>query len=67
MRRSVGSAVIAGRRSASTLSGRTQFDLAIGSLDQPELARPADQIGVERRVTWFAELAGPAGAYDRGG
>jgi hypothetical protein len=38
--------------------GTDQFDLAIGSLDQPELARPADQIGVEARVTWFAELAG---------
>ena len=38
--------------------GTEQIDLAIGSLDKPELARPADQIGIEGRLPWFAELAG---------
>ena len=38
--------------------GSEQFDLSIGSLDDPAQAKPADQIGIESRLPWFAELPG---------
>jgi len=35
---------------------RDYVDIAIGSLDRPEQARPETQIGVESRIPWTAEL-----------
>jgi hypothetical protein len=37
---------------------RERISVTTGSLDEPARARPKDQIGIESRVPWFAELAG---------
>ena len=33
-----------------------QIDISIGSLDDPAAVRPREQVGVEARLAWFAEL-----------
>ena len=38
--------------------GRDYIDLSVGSLDEPERAKPEVQIGVESRLPWAAELSG---------
>ena len=35
-----------------------RIDISLGSLDQPARVRPATQIGIEGRLSWFADLAG---------
>jgi hypothetical protein len=37
--------------------GRDKISVSIGSLDEPERARPGRQYGVEGRMPWFHELA----------
>jgi len=32
------------------------YEIAIGSLDDPELAPPTSQVGLESRLSWFAAL-----------
>ena len=36
--------------------GDRNIEIAIGSLDDPELAPPIEQVGVESRLSWFARL-----------
>jgi len=36
--------------------GDDHIEIAIGSLDEPELAPPTSQVGIESRLTWFAGL-----------
>jgi hypothetical protein len=37
--------------------GDPSYEIAIGSLDNPELAVPSDQVGVESELSWFGTLA----------
>ncbi len=37
--------------------GDDHIEIAIGSLDEPELAPPTSQVGIESRLSWFAGLA----------
>jgi len=37
--------------------GDPTFEIAIGSLDDPEAAAPSHQVGVESELSWFAGLA----------
>jgi len=39
-------------------NGSKRLNIAIGSLDNPERVKPAQQIGVESRLSWFGELHG---------
>jgi len=34
------------------------YEMAIGSLDNPELAPPSTQVGIESELSWFGTLAG---------
>jgi len=36
--------------------GDPKYDMAIGSLDNPELARPTEQVGIESELSWFKSL-----------
>lgn len=36
--------------------GDPNYEIAIGSLDDPELAPPTSQVGLESRLSWFATL-----------
>jgi hypothetical protein len=36
--------------------GRVRIAFALGSLDHPEKVKPEQQIGIESRIPWFAEL-----------
>jgi len=38
--------------------GSGKIDVSIGSLDDPTVAKPVLQYGVESRMPWFGELAG---------
>jgi hypothetical protein len=37
--------------------GDPNYEIAIGSLDSPELAPPSGQVGTESRLSWFKSLA----------
>jgi hypothetical protein len=37
--------------------GDDHIEIAIGTLDDPELAPPTSQVGIESRLTWFAGLS----------
>jgi hypothetical protein len=37
--------------------GDPNYEIAIGSLDRPELAPPSKQVGTESRLSWFKSLA----------
>jgi hypothetical protein len=36
--------------------GDDHIEIAIGTLDDPEIAPPTDQVGIESRLSWFADL-----------
>lgn len=36
--------------------GDPTYEIAIGSLDNPELAPPSQQVGIEARLSWFKSL-----------
>jgi hypothetical protein len=36
--------------------GFETYEMAIGSLDDPELAPPSTQVGIERELSWFGTL-----------
>lgn len=38
--------------------GEENYDLAICTLDDPNLAPPTKQVGIEAEVKWFSDLAG---------
>jgi hypothetical protein len=38
--------------------GDPNYEIAIGTLDDPELAPPSDQVGIESELTWFRSLPG---------
>jgi hypothetical protein len=38
--------------------GDPTYEIAIGTLDDPERAAPVDQAGVEAEVSWFKSLSG---------
>ena len=37
--------------------GDPNYEIAIGSLDDPEAAAPSHQVGIESELSWFARLA----------
>lgn len=37
--------------------GWTTYDIAIGTLDKPDSAPPTEQVGIERKLSWFDRLA----------
>jgi hypothetical protein len=37
--------------------GFPDYEMAIGSLDNPELAPPSTQVGIESELSWFGTLA----------
>jgi len=37
--------------------GDPNFEIAIGTLDDPELAPPTSQVGIESELSWFAKIA----------
>ena len=37
--------------------GFETYEMAIGSLDDPELAPPSTQVGIERELSWFGTLS----------
>jgi hypothetical protein len=37
--------------------GHPDYDLAIGTLDEPSAAPPSEQVGIEGKVAWFETLA----------
>jgi hypothetical protein len=39
------------------MKGRNRISVTLGSLDDPSLFAPLDQLGVEARLPWFAALA----------
>ena len=41
--------------------GHPDYDLAIGTLDNPNACPPAEQVGIESKLTWFDTLPGLPG------
>ena len=37
--------------------GDPNYEIAIGTLDNPELAPPSDQVGIESELSWFKPLS----------
>ena len=37
--------------------GTSVYDIAIGTLDEPNLAPPIEQVGIESKVRWFDDMA----------